>query len=215
MSVVPKSVDRPQIDDRFLATDTVAVKQQVERWEAYTGFETPNQYSVIDCFGNVVFLVEEEAGELAQTLSRLFLKAARPFTLHVLTPDGNPVIRLERPFRFYFHEVRITDAVGRTLGTVTRRFSLVHRIYSVSTRSGASYELYGPLWRPWTFKILQGGTECGVITKQWSGALKEMFTDADTFGVTFPRGCDLTVKAVLLGAVFLIDFAHFEENHRN
>jgi hypothetical protein len=34
----------------------------------------------------------------------------------------------------------------------------------------------------------------------------------DNFGITFPNGIDLSQKAVLLGAVFLIDFIHFENS---
>ena len=40
--------------------------------------------------------------------------------------------------------------------------------------------------------------------------LKESFTDADNFGVAFPANIDVNHKAILLGAVFLIDFVHFE-----
>jgi hypothetical protein len=54
----------------------------------------------------------------------------------------------------------------------------------------------------------------GKIAKRWSGLGKEMFTDADSFGITFPGDIDVQAKAVLLGAVFLIDFVHFE-NHNN
>jgi len=31
-----------------------------------------------------------------------------------------------------------------------------------------------------------GATEIGKISKQWSGLLKEAFTDADNFGINFP-----------------------------
>lgn len=49
-----------------------------------------------------------------------------------------------------------------------------------------------------------GETQVGKISKQWSGALREMFTDADYFGITFPLDLDVKIKAVLLGATFLI-----------
>lgn len=49
-----------------------------------------------------------------------------------------------------------------------------------------------------------GTTHVGQIRKQWSGIVKEMFTDADNFGVTFPLDLDVKVKATLLGAIFLI-----------
>lgn len=47
-------------------------------------------------------------------------------------------------------------------------------------------------------------TVVGRISKQWSGLLREAFTDADFFGITFPMDLDVRMKAVMLGACFLI-----------
>lgn len=49
-----------------------------------------------------------------------------------------------------------------------------------------------------------GGKPIGRISKQWSGILKEVFTDTDNFGIQFPLDMDVKIKAVLLGACFLI-----------
>ncbi|KAJ8300330.1 hypothetical protein KUTeg_021849 [Tegillarca granosa] len=57
--------------------------------------------------------------------------------------------------------------------------------------------------------------EVGKISKQWTGLVKEMFTDADNFGVSFPADLDVRVKATLIGAVFLIDFMYFEQKQNN
>ena len=62
----------------------------------------------------------------------------------------------------------------------------------------------------WTFKIRRESTEIGKISKKWSGFFKEGLTDADNFGVEFPVETGLADKALLMGAVFLIDFVHFE-----
>ena len=72
-----------------------------------------------------------------------------------------------------------------------------------------------PFFRPWTFKIMRHGSQCGVISKRWGGLGREMFTDADAFGIEFPKGISAALKAVFVGAVFLIDFAHFEDNAGN
>ena len=63
------------------------------------------------------------------------------------------------------------------------------------------------------FKVLSpdGSTEVGKISKQWSGLLREGFTDADHFGISFPMDLDVRMKATLLGALFLIDFMFFEK----
>ena len=50
----------------------------------------------------------------------------------------------------------------------------------------------------------------GQISKQWGGFMQEAFTDADDFGISFPMDLDVEIKAVMLGACFLIDFMFFE-----
>jgi hypothetical protein len=65
------------------------------------------------------------------------------------------------------------------------------------------------------FQILSkdGSTQVGKISKQWSGLLREAFTDADNFGLSFPIDLDVRMKAVMLGALFLIDFMFFEKQN--
>ena len=67
------------------------------------------------------------------------------------------------------------------------------------------------------FKVLtpDGETEVGKISKQWTGLLKEAFTDADNFGISFPMDLDVRCKATLIGAVFLIDYMFFEKKANN
>lgn len=47
-------------------------------------------------------------------------------------------------------------------------------------------------------------TFVGRVTKQWTGLGKELFTDADNFGISFPVDLDIKMKAVMVGAVFLL-----------
>jgi hypothetical protein len=91
---------------------------------------------------------------------------------------------------------------------------------------------------PWSFfvRLPRGadgseGQAVGEIKKKWSGILKEMLTDADNFGMSrrfcLPfcfltgyccTGCDFDRrlpkehKALILAAVFLIDYVYFEDN---
>jgi len=194
--------------DRLSSINGLVVSQQKEWGEILTGFETKNRYAILDGTGSGLYLAAEEAGS---TLLRWFLKALRPFTIAILTEDGQVVLRVKRPFRFYFHRAEIIDSQGQSLGVIERRFSILRRIYSVFNSSGKEvYQLFGPILHPWTFQIRNNGVEYGKITKKWSGLLKEGFTDADNFGVMFPAEWDVKLKALFLGAVFLIDFVHFE-----
>ena len=49
-----------------------------------------------------------------------------------------------------------------------------------------------------------GKTQIGKISNKWFGLAKEIFTDADNFGIQFPVDLSVDVKATLLAANFLI-----------
>lgn len=197
--------------ERLASVDSLVISQQKEWGEIVTGFETKNQYTVMDPSGQQLYTAVEEDGS---TLMRLFLKALRPFEITVSGPGRNRVLRAKKPFRFYFHELEVVDPRGRTLGVIKRRFSFWRRIYTVEDTAGRElFQLFGPLLKPWTFEIMKAGKSHGKITKKWSGVLKETFSDADNFGLTLPKGWDETARLLLLGAVFLIDFVHFENSN--
>ena len=194
--------------EKLTALDTLIIQQRKEWGEILTGWETKNKYVVLNEAGEEVYFAAEEGGFF---LFRIFLKGLRPFTIHILENHGNTVLRLERSFRLYFHKLEVLSRENRRLGTVEKRFSVLRRVYSVYDETGQErFQLFGPVLRPWTFLIRKNGEEIGRITKKWSGVLKESFADADNFGVTFPAELSVTDKSILLGAVFLVDFVHFE-----
>ena len=98
------------------------------------------------------------------------------------------------------------------LGSVSQDWSIFCPKFSIKNSSGDSVlKIEGPFCTYGVcgdveFQVLSldGATKVGKITKQWSGLAREMFTDADYFGVTFPLDLDVNIKAVLLAATFLI-----------
>lgn len=48
----------------------------------------------------------------------------------------------------------------------------------------------------------------GRITKHCAGLMKEVLTDVENFGVEFPINLDVKIKAVMIGACFLIVSFH-------
>ena len=95
--------------ERLAATNALMVQQQKEWGEILTGFETKNKYVVRDATGRELYYAAEQGGSM---LVRMFLKAMRPFELFVLSPDGQTIIHVKRPFRFYFHKIDVFD-IGR------------------------------------------------------------------------------------------------------
>ena len=196
--------------DALSAANALVVSQKKEWGEILSGFETKNRYVVLSELGNELYY----AAEKSSVLLRLFLKAMRPFEIIVARTDGSTVLNLERPFRFFFHKLAVRDAQGKLLGTIEREFSVLRRLYRITNSMGMEIcRLYGPLLHPWTFEIRERDQKVGKISKKWSGLTKEAFTDADNFAVELPPGKDVETKSILLGAVFLIDFVHFEGSH--
>jgi uncharacterized protein YxjI len=194
--------------EKLSSTSGLVILQKKEWGEILSGFETKNKYEVMDAQGQLLYAAFEVAGSF---IIRTLLRAMRPFEIHLFNLDQQLTMRLNRPFRFYFHRLEVLDAQGILLGTIERQFSILRRKYIISDSDGRMlFELFGPILHPWTFNIRKDGDDLGKITKKWSGLLKEAYTDADNFGVSYQPELDIKSKAILLGAVFLIDFVHFE-----
>ena len=192
---------------QLTAAPTLIVQQKKEWAEILVDFESRNKYAVSHASGQQLYWAAEESSLLA----RMVLHALRPFKIHLFSMSGQPVMNIVKPFRFYFHEAEIYDAAGRLLGGVKREFSILTKKFTITDPSGGTlYDVCAPVLHPWTFKLSKNGAEDGAIVKQWSGLAKETFTDADNFSVTFPQDADTDKKAVLLGALFLIDMVYFE-----
>ena len=69
-----------------------------------------------------------------------------------------------------------------------------------------------PIWRPWTFAFDRQERTLARVEKKWSGLLREAFTDADRFRVTFdPNGLNLDERSLVLAAALFIDLQFFEQ----
>jgi len=183
------------------------VKQKVEYLEVFTGFETKNKYSIMDTNGSELFWAAEKSSFLA----RLLLRQMRTLKIYILDSNKNQVLTLRKPFRFFFSEINVFNMKNEKIGWVKQKFSIFSKKLIVTDKDkNVIYKIKAPFFHPWTFKLLENDQEVGKISKKWSGLGKEMFTSADNFNVIFPDGATPDIKAILLGALFLIDMVYFE-----
>ncbi|TPP56245.1 Phospholipid scramblase, partial [Fasciola gigantica] len=209
------------------------IKQKIELLEMLTNVETSNQYVCMNTMGQTIYHCREESN----FCMRQCCKSGRAFTMHIHDNTGTEVIRVNRPYKYTClsqcfscmdccqDEVEVEAPIGYVVGYVkqimtdcTVRFQVqdAHR-NSVLQIRGPSYCYCSCFGQdiPFVVTSVDGVSEIGRITKQWSNIMQELLTDADNFGVTFPLDLDVRVKATLLGAVFLIDFMFFEHNEQN
>lgn len=210
------SSERALVAQRFGAIDRLVVKQERKWFEVIVSAELKNAYRMFDERGAQLFEVKELGSGTKELLTRLILGPTRPFEMGVFDPNGAQVLRLKRTFRFVFHHLEIQDARGTVLGTVEREWSWLRRIYKIRDPRGVIVARFvGPFFRPWTFEVrTEDGRTIGAIQKKWSGFGRELFTDADNFAVEMQDVADPALRALITGAVVLIDVVHFERRKR-
>ncbi|XP_065179720.1 phospholipid scramblase 1-like [Sycon ciliatum] len=218
----------PQGLEYLLLIDQLLVHQKIELLELMTGFETENKYVVKNSLGQQVYY----AKEVSDCATRQCCGPNRPFQMQITDNAGKEVMRLDRPFRCGFQcccetqrpFLEVQAPPGNPIGYVKSEacacvwptFLLLDlnmqpilRIHTPCCGVGCcdcspKYPVRS-----------MDGQDVGLIQKQWSGLTKEMFTDADNFGVSFPMDLDVKMKGVMLGALFLIDFLFFETQKQN
>jgi uncharacterized protein YxjI len=195
--------------DLFEGASVVKVSQKKEWLEVLTDFESRNRFTIdFDGRDGVLLAAEESSG-----WTRFFLGSMRPYTLVIQTREKKPVLRMHAPFRFIHREISVMEANDKLLGTVRKRFTFLHTRYDVFDTNGrAIFEIARGFVKAWTFTIRRDGRDVAVIAKRWSGLGREMFTDSDRFQLQFPEITDPAERKILLGALFLFDFTHFEES---
>jgi len=202
--------------------DQILIHQKVELLEAFIGFETNNQYEIKNSLGQKIY----KAKEKNDCCTRNCCGSLRSFDMKIKDNMDREVIRLIRPFRCVscwcpccLQEMEVQAPPGTTIGYVKQDWHPCLPKFSIQ---GANKEtlmkLEGPCFAcnccgdvNFELKGKDGNKTIGRISKQWSGLLKEVFTDTDNFGIQFPLDLDVKMKAVLMGACFLIDFMFFEK----
>ncbi|KAA8579129.1 hypothetical protein FQN60_007249 [Etheostoma spectabile] len=198
--------------------DQILIHQKVELLEAIIGFETNNQYEIKNSLGQKIY----KAKEKNDCCTRNCCGSLRSFDMKIKDNMDREVIRLIRPFRCVscwcpccLQEMEVQAPPGTTIGYVKQDWHPCLPKFSIQ---GANKETLMKLEGPCfacnccgDLKSKDGETPIGRISKQWSGLLKEVFTDTDNFGIQFPLDLDVKMKAVLMGACFLIDFMFFEK----
>jgi len=207
--------------------DQMIIKQKVEMIEAVAGvmgygLETANKYRIKNSLGQNVFKAEEDT----DCCMRIICGPMRPFDMVIKDLADREVMHLNRPYKCQsccfpccLQKLEVSSPPGTTIGFVKQKWSCIKPKFEICDGDGnVALVIIGP-WCTFAcagdveFKIMTAdeSVEVGRISKQWSGILKEAFTDSDNFGIKFPMDLDVRCKATLIGAAFLIDYMFYEK----
>ena len=73
----------------------VLIKQKVEMFEAFTGWETNNKYAILNVMGQPIFKAKEDT----DCCTRQCCGPLRPFDMEIVDNFGTEVIHLHRHLR--------------------------------------------------------------------------------------------------------------------
>ncbi|XP_067939521.1 phospholipid scramblase 1-like [Watersipora subatra] len=208
----------------YLASvDCFHIRQQVELLEAFTGFEQANKYEILNSINQRVYF----AVERTDCCTRNCCGNKRPFEISLYDAYQREVLKLKRYLRAdscfcpcCLQKMEVFTASEQMLGCVKQTWSVCKPHYNIrDSQENVVMTMQGPCFTSSccgdvNFEILDktGTTRLGLLTKQFSGVIREVFTDADHFMISFPIDLDVATKATLLGAAFLVDFMFFEKN---
>ncbi|XP_066477615.1 phospholipid scramblase 1-like [Tiliqua scincoides] len=201
--------------------DQIIVHQQIEVLELIFGFETNNKYEIKNAMGQRVYFAAEDND--CCTLN--CCGTLRPFRIKIFDNMGLQVMELQRPCRCdccccpcCLQELEVHAPPGNPIGYVQQLWDPCLPEFVVQNEARQDVlKIIGPCivcscFGDVNFEVLSLDERqvVGRIGKHWTGLLKEFFTDVDNFGIQFPMDLDVKMKAVMLGACFLIDYMFFE-----
>ncbi|XP_071293773.1 phospholipid scramblase 1 isoform X3 [Agelaius tricolor] len=192
-------------------------------YQVVTGFEENNKYELKNALGQRVYFAAEDT----DCLTRNCCGPSRPFTMRITDNLGREVIRLHRPLRCSacccpccLQELEVQAPPGTIVGYVVQNWHVCLPKFTIQDEKRKDIlKINGPCvvcrcCEDIHFEVMSLDETCpvGRISKQWTGMVREMFTDTDNFGISFPMDLDVKMKAVMIGACFLIDFMFFEHS---
>ncbi|KAK3733958.1 hypothetical protein RRG08_024758 [Elysia crispata] len=213
--------------------DQLIIKQEVSVFEILAGFEAKNKYRVLNSMNQQAYWAFEES----DFCHRICCGPERGFTIHITDNSQQEVMSVVRDFRYCacctlcadgccMYPIVIKDKFGQKLGmTRAMNFCCTPRLGIFDNDDQLLYEITGPCCPcqgpcctgdvNYPITSAKDGQQVGNISKIWGGVMREAFTDSETFGVQFPMDLDVKHKALMIGAVFLVDFIIFERMKNN
>ncbi|XP_015271718.1 PREDICTED: phospholipid scramblase family member 5-like [Gekko japonicus] len=203
--------------------DQIIIHQQVELLQVILGTETCSKYEIKNHMGQRVYFAVEENG----CFDRNFCSPLRSFTIRITDNTGQEVITVNRPLRCnscwfpcYLQELEVQSPPGTTVGYVIQKWDPLLPKFTIRNENNEDVlKIIGPYATCGCFgdvdfevKSLNEMATIGKISKYWSGFVNNIFTNTANFGIQVPVDLDVKIKAVMIGACFLIDLMFFENS---
>ncbi|MFT5225852.1 MAG: hypothetical protein ACI8XX_001604 [Polaribacter sp.] len=189
--------------DSVTNSNLFLIKEHVGFFKAANNFDiySPNTGEIImECR-------EPTLGFFTKLLRFTDYKRMTPFDIQIRTPDGEPIVRIQRGISLFLSKVVVRDLNNEVLGGFAQKlFSIGGKFDVLDKHDQVMCKLEGK-WTGWDFYFRNNGKEFAHVSKKWAGLGREMFTSADNYMLEIsdnvPENDD--VRKLILAAVMCID----------
>ena len=236
--MMPASYPDPY--EYLMRYNCVRVIENINLWETFTAFNSGRKYAIF-----LVNSEDDEipnnqqplmnAVEESNCCERQMCGSHRNFNMNIFGPDNNVMVTMNRPFTCQIFclntpEMHILDANGQSCGYVKNIFHCFNHNFSIVDDTGAEcMTIESTCCQPgeWCFlpfgacseivyNVVNNRTNTvGCIKRKWDSWARQLFTNADTFTITFPPQSNVHERLLLLAATFLINVMYFEHRQRD
>jgi uncharacterized protein YxjI len=170
-------------------------------------FSSRESYEILDDTGKLIGTAEQSTGLMAKLLGSV--TGEPPTRIEFREKPDDSLVFTVRRTGYLLKKVQVVDAQGVVLGTYkSKRFSLSGGFHVYDKDGKHVAEIRGKMFKAaYTFFQPDGKTEMGKVGKTWGGAMRALFTSADTYGVEIAPAFaeDPKTKMLILGAAVAID----------
>lgn len=206
------------------------VCRQLELLNLVLGWEQAAHYDLKNPNGQTVGYLLEDKGMLT-SLQRQFLHNRAPFKALVTDLQGNQVLKINRPFQMWLNStIKVERGDGVEIGRVVSDWHLFRRRYDLYVGGEKRMRIDEPMLS-WDFTasdplannkndddLSLKKRNLGLINRNWSGFLTEIFTDKGQYVVHYDatpnqaRPISLEERAVLLACAITVDIDYFSQH---
>ncbi len=178
--------------------------------------KTVDSYDICDPdTGDQVGTARETPPGWVQLLRWLIPKSLMPTKIEVReTDEDSLVFTIRRPVTLFRARVEVLDGDDELVGYFySKFFSWTAGFWVYDRNDHPVAEVKGD-WIAWNFRFLTpDGRELGVITKQWAGLAKELFSSADHYlvAISDELSANPIAKMLLLAAALAADIVFKEQ----